>query len=155
MSTCLAFTGQREPTHTLYPTTQTRWKPGFARFRRSWNKLCCLYYCILGALLSVLHSVPGMSRIFHGQPRRREQTLTPSVQRADSHITLFPCNSPHEEKSPPRTKAHTQKSWRQHGVASRRGADGSGAAGEAPGGLLMQLVPCSNPTFSPATAKTL
>lgn len=50
----------------LYPATQNRRKPGFAGFRRSWNKLYYLYYCILGALVSVLHLVPGMSSIFHG-----------------------------------------------------------------------------------------
>lgn len=54
---------------------------------------------------------PGMSSIFHGQPRRREQTLTPSVQRADSHIRLFLCNEENKQtKSPPSIRAHVEKS---------------------------------------------
>lgn len=71
----------------------------FAGFHCSCNKLYYLYYCILGALVSVLHLVPSMTGIFHGQSRRREQTLMPSMQRADSHIRLFPCNPPHEKKA--------------------------------------------------------
>lgn len=49
----------------LYPTTQIHRKPGSAGFRCSWKKSYYLYYCILGALVSVLRLVPGMSSIFH------------------------------------------------------------------------------------------
>lgn len=65
---------------TLRPATQTLWKPDIAGFHSSWNKLYYLYYSILGALVSVLHLVPGMTSIFHGQSKRREQTLTLLVQ---------------------------------------------------------------------------